>query len=193
MPMYRATSEQPPLVQRAQLLAQQLQFTSSSLPEVGRLLYLLTSHAAAGRIGEIGAGCGVGAAWIVSALHPGGSFVTIDIDLQRVRAVQSLFAGYPNVQVLHGDWRQLLAFGPFDLLFADGGKAKEQDPAAMLSAVRPGGFIVLDDLTPEELWPPKWHGQPDPVRDFWLNDSRIVATELRVTAAHAVIMATRVQ
>lgn len=34
----------PLLVQEAESLAAQLEFTQSSLPEVGRLLYILTRH-----------------------------------------------------------------------------------------------------------------------------------------------------
>jgi hypothetical protein len=49
-----------------------------------------------------------------------------------------------------------------------------------LAAMRPGGTIVLDDLTPEAAWPPEWHGQPDPTRELWLNDPRLAAVELIV-------------
>lgn len=60
MATYYATSVVPPLVQQAQELAEQFQFTASSAPEAGRLLYVLTRHIHAGSVGEIGTGCGVG-------------------------------------------------------------------------------------------------------------------------------------
>jgi predicted O-methyltransferase YrrM len=92
---------------------------------------------------------------------------------------------------LQGDWHDILAHGPFALLFADGGKAKQDEPEAILQAVRPGGLIVLDDLTPQNQWPPEWRGQPDPVREFWLKDPRVAATEVLVTPSMAVILAAR--
>jgi predicted O-methyltransferase YrrM len=189
--MPRSSGNIPPLVQQAQALADQQQFTHSSLPEVGRLLHVLTSHIRAGRIGEIGSGCGYGAAWIVSALQPAVSFFTIELDAGRAASVRQLMAGRANVHALEGDWRALLNHAPFDLLFADGAQAKRNDPEPLIAAVRVGGLILLDDLTPEEHWPPAWRGRPDPVREFWLHDPRLAATELRVTATSAVILATR--
>lgn len=183
----------PSLVQEAESLAAQLEFTQSSLPEVGRLLYILTSHITQGQIGEIGSGCGVGAAWIVSALHPDSTFITIESDRQLAKLVQQLFADESNVRALLGDWRDLLIYAPFDLLFADGGKAKLTEPQTLIAALKPGGLILLDDLTPEEYWPPEWQGRTDPIREFWLKDPRVAATEIRVTAKNSVILATRIQ
>lgn len=95
-------SSSPTLVQRAESLAAQLEFTQSSLPEVGRFLHVLTSHIIQGQIAEIGSGCGVGAAWIVSALHPDSTFITIESDRQLTKLVQQLFADKSNVRALRG-------------------------------------------------------------------------------------------
>jgi predicted O-methyltransferase YrrM len=189
---YRARSQVPELVERAQALVAQHGFTRSSLPEVGRLLSVLAASVVRGRVGEIGTGCGFGAAWIASALPASASFYTIDIYAPYVDAVRSLFADRPNVHVLHGDWRELRRHGPFQLLFADGGKSK-QEHETVLDMVALGGMIVLDDLTPEEYWPEEWRGQPDTLRQFWLNSDRVAATELRLTERHAVILATRIR
>ncbi|MEH1926403.1 O-methyltransferase [Nostoc sp.] len=183
----------PSLVQQAEFLAAKLEFSQSSLPEVGRLLHILTRHITQGQIGEIGSGCGVGAAWIVSALHPDSTLITIESDRQLAKLVQQLFADKSNVRALLGDWRDLLIYAPFDLLFADGGKAKLTEPQTLITALKPGGLILLDDLTPEECWPPEWHGRTDPIREFWLKDPRIAATEIRLTARNSVILATRIQ
>ncbi|MCW5317031.1 hypothetical protein GTQ43_25385 [Nostoc sp. KVJ3] len=193
MTIYHPIASIPSLVQEAQLLAVQLEFSQSSLPEVGRLLHILTRHITQGQIGEIGSGCGVGAAWIVSALHQNSRFVTIESDRQLALLVQQLFADKSNVLTLQGDWRDLLTYAPFDFLFADGGKAKLSEPEILINALKPGGFILLDDLTPEEHWPPEWHGRTDPIREFWLKDPRITATEIRVTVKNSVILGTRIQ
>ncbi len=192
MTAYRATSAIPPLVGRALALAAAAGFTASCLPEVGRLLATLAAGVRGGTIGEVGAGCGVGTAWLASALAPGVALVTVERDPARAATVAALFAAYPAVRVLHDDWRALLAHGPFALLFADA-PAKREEPEALLGALALGGSIVLDDLTPVEQWPAAWRGQRDPVRDFWLNDPRLIATEIRTTATTAAIVATRVR
>ena len=84
---------EPPLVTRARELERELGFERSSIPEVGRLLHVLAGQRGRTRVGELGTGCGVGAAWIVSALPPTVPFVTVELDEQLARASASLFAG----------------------------------------------------------------------------------------------------
>lgn len=187
-----ATTEMPALVRRSLALADEAGFVSSCLPEVGRLLATLAAGVLGGAIGEVGAGCGVGTAWLAGALATGVSLVTVERDPTRAATVAALFADSPAVCVLPDDWHAILAHGPFALLFADA-PAKHEEPEALLGALALGGIIVLDDLTPEEMWPVAWRGRRDPVRDFWLNDPRLIATEIRTTATTAVIIATRVR
>jgi predicted O-methyltransferase YrrM len=200
MSTYRMRTSVPPLVQRALDLARRRAFEHSCIPEVGRLLGILASHVQHGIVGEIGTGAGVGAAWMLSHLAPTTRFVTVEADTERATAVQDLFRDQPNAQVIHGDWHEILASGPFDLLFLDAGPAKApssspQGEAAVemvLSALRTGGMVVMDDLTPEEYWPQEWHGRPDSVRSFWLNDARLNAMEVLTTPRTMVILATRI-
>jgi predicted O-methyltransferase YrrM len=203
---YRARTFVPPLVEQAHDLETALGFSQSCKPEVGRLLCTLAAHVRDGTIGEIGTGAGVGTAWMASGLGPAGSLTTVELDDARAAAARHLFAPYPNVCVLHGDWTLLLEHGPFDLLFVDAptGQALGMGNAAvstaddwvdrLLAAVRAGGLIVIDDLTPEAAWPEAWRGQPDPKRELWLNDPRLTAIELIVDPAaglhSAVIVAT---
>jgi predicted O-methyltransferase YrrM len=200
MSTYRTRTYVPPLVQRALDLVQQQGFERSCLPEVGQLLGVLASHVQYGMVGEIGTGAGVGAAWMLSHLAPTTRFVTVETDAERAIAAQNLFRDLPNTQVIHGDWREILAYGPFDLLFIDAGPAKapssspegEAAVEMVLSALRTGGMVVIDDLTPEEYWPQEWHNRPDPVRTFWLNDVRLNAIEVLTTPRTMVILATRI-
>ncbi len=201
MSTYRTRTSVPPKVQLALDLARQQGFERSCIPEVGRLLGILASHVQHGMVGEIGTGTGVGAAWMLSHLAPTTRFVTVEADAERATSVGDLFQDLPNAQVIHGDWYEILAYGPFDLLFIDAGPAKapsssqEGDTAVemTLSALRMGGMVVMDDLTPEEYWPQEWHGRPDPVRSFWLNDPRVNAMEVLTTPRTMVILATRVR
>ena len=173
--------ETPPLVERA------LAFEGSSIPEVGRLLHLLAAQRGRARVGEIGTGTGVGAAWIVSALPPEVPFVTVELDAERAAAASELFADDENAKVLHGDWHELMPpEAPFDLLFYDGGGKQhpEVDGEQVIGLLAPGGTLVLDDLTPGRPG-------PDPVREFWLEHPGLAAIELLTTPKTAVILAIR--
>ena len=154
----------PELVHRAEALATAMRFERSSISEVGRLLGVLAASRPRGRLAEIGTGTGVGAAWVASSMGPEATFVTVEADDDRAAACTRLFADRPQVRVLHGDWHEVLPpEAPFDLLFFDGGGWKRSPPAQMraeseraLDLVAPAGVVVLDNLTPEHLWPADW-------------------------------------
>lgn len=181
----------PAIVASATALARQLDFSRSCTAQVGRLLQVLAATVPRGTIGELGTGAGVGTAWLASGLGAGTSLVTVERDAARASAARGLFHAAPRVTVLVGDWRELLASGPFGLLFVDVGEAKHDGTELVIQALARGGIAVLDDLTPEECWPTAWRGRGDPVRDSWLNDPRLAATEVRVSPREAVILATR--
>lgn len=61
-------AKEPVLVRRTLTLAERSRFEHSCTPGVGRLLALLAGRVRDGLVGEIGAGCGVGTAWIANAL-----------------------------------------------------------------------------------------------------------------------------
>jgi predicted O-methyltransferase YrrM len=188
--------ELPELVHRAESLAIAMRFELSSSPEIGRLLAVLVAQRQRGRFAEIGSGCGVGSAWMVSAMGPEATFVTVEADEERAGAVSRLFADQHQVRALHGDWHDVLpSEAPFDLFFFDGGSWKGDDVAAeseaALELVAPGGVAVIDDLTPEALWPEEWRGRPDAVREFWLADPRLRGAEVMTTPQTAAIVATK--
>lgn len=188
---YWASTHIPPLVQRAQEAARLVGFTKSSLPQVGRMLYLLTSLYPQGRIGELGTGCGVGAAWMVSALGPGAAFYSIDSNPELTAAVQPIFSNLPNVHLVTGNWMELLQYGPFDLLFVDVSEPKQTMPDELLAALRIGGTLVVDDMTPEELRPPERRQAPDPVRERLLNGRDLAGFEIFLPPDAAMILAVR--
>ena len=145
---YDGLTDLPPLVGRAVDLARRLGFANSCRPEHGRLLHALA--AGAGTIGETGTGCGVGLAWLASGARPGTRLASVEIDTERAGLVASLFADLPHLAVLPGDWHEICRAAPFDLLVLDGG-GYPPDPEEML---KPGGTVVIDDLTPASTWPP---------------------------------------
>jgi predicted O-methyltransferase YrrM len=148
----------PPRVQRAIALARELGFPltradsldggpTCSLPGVGRLLAVLAAACTGGaRIGEIGAGTGVGAAWIASAMPADATLLTVEFDEPRARAAQQLFADDERVTVVHGDANEVIpGEAPFDLLFVDGGISSAE---VVVDLVKIGGQVVVDDVTP---------------------------------------------
>jgi predicted O-methyltransferase YrrM len=174
----------PPLVVRAQAGAERVGFTRSCLDEEGALLHLLAGRRGILRAGEIGTGVGVGAAWIVSALEPGTPFVSVEIDRDLAAAAAALFADDPHVRVLTGDWRGVLAAeAPFDLLFVDGGDAKD-DVESVVRVLAPRATVVLDDFHRD------W-AEPDPRRDAWLTHPDLSATELWVAPERRAVVAVR--
>lgn len=148
----------PPRVRAAVELARDLRFPltradapdgrpTCSLPGVGRLLATLAAACTAdARIGEIGAGTGVGAAWIAHTMPAGATLLTVELDPARARAVQHLFADDRRVTVVHGDANEVMASaGPFDLLFVDGGVPVSE---RVVDLVNVGGQVVVDDVAP---------------------------------------------
>jgi predicted O-methyltransferase YrrM len=152
----------------------------SSLPEVQRLLAVL---AAGKRCAEMGTAYGEGAAAIASTA---ASLVTVERDRERAAAARERLAAYPNVELLEGDWRDVLpGRGPFELLFLDSGDWKEEPYRQQaLDLVAPGGLLLKDDMTPD------WPG-PDPVREWFFGHPELIATEILTTPATAAIVATK--
>jgi predicted O-methyltransferase YrrM len=187
----------PATVAAAVALARESGFENSSLPEHGELLRLLARGVPGGGvIGETGTGCGVGLAWLAEGARPGVRLLSVERDERRARDAAALFASRLDVNVLTGDWRELCAYGPFDLLVLDGGgqgkggaadKADAVDPARWL---RPGGLIVMDDFSPLTQWPPLFQGEVDAARMHWLDHPRMRATQVDVTPESSALLAT---
>jgi len=153
-----------------------------SIPEVQRLLATLVASKPGGRVAEIGTAYGEGARAIVDALPADATFVTVEIDRKRAAHAREALAG-TRAEVLEGDWRDLLPQrGPFDLLFADGGRDYER----VIDLLAPGGIVVKDDLSPD--WPAK---ESDPTRRALLADPRVEAIEILAREDMAAIVAVR--
>jgi predicted O-methyltransferase YrrM len=98
--------EIPPLVERARAVARRIGFPltrqeagpdrpSACLPGVGLFLAVLAAGCRAGRIGEIGTGAGVGAAWMASAMPADCVLITAEIDPRLAAAASRLLAADP--------------------------------------------------------------------------------------------------
>ena len=113
---------------------------------------MLSSLAAAvperGRVLEIGTGVGVGTAWISAGLGQRNNVEVLRVEVdQRLSDAARSWPWPVNVRVLTADAFELIeTFGTFDLVFLDAfpGKYDHIEPAIKL--VRPGGFLLVDDL-----------------------------------------------
>ena len=143
---------------------------------------LLAVLSAGRRAAEIGTAYGGGAEAIASTA---ASVVTVEPDADRAAAAREALASRPNVELLVGDWRELLPpRAPFELVFVDGGGQETKSDPAVLELVVPGGLLVLDDLTPGRPG-------PDPVRELWLSHPEAVGVEILTTPASAVLLVAR--
>jgi predicted O-methyltransferase YrrM len=187
---YAGLAGLPPLVERAVAAAREHRFGCSCRPEQGRLLHALAGGAAT--IGETGTGCGVGLAWLAEGARAGTRLVSVEADGERATLAAELFAGLPHVTVIHGDWTEIHRDAPYDLLVLDGGgQGKHGEPADPHRLLRPGGTLVVDDLTPAAHWPPRFDGAVDEARMRWLTHDGLDAAELRLAPDLAALVATR--
>lgn len=135
------------------------------------LLHVLAGRRGIERAAEIGTGTGAGTAWLTAALAPGVPLFTAEVDETLAHAAAALFADDPDVSVLAGDWRAVLPpHAPFDLVFVDGGDAKD-DPDGVIGLATPGATLVMDDFSAD------WNG-PDPRRERWFAHPRVAAVEI---------------
>jgi len=59
--------------------------------------------------------------------------------------------------------------------------------------LREGSLFVLDGLPPQGRVSLRSRLEAGRVRDFWLNDPRLVATEIQVSPTESVILASRAE
>jgi predicted O-methyltransferase YrrM len=173
----------------------------SSLPEVQRLLSVL---AAGRRCAEAGTAFGEGASAMARTAR---SVVTVERDPDRARQARERLVACTNVELLEGDWQEVLPpHGQFDLLFLDAGGIKHHPEEHLPHAVAllvAHGQLLLDDFTPAAQPPvreadwgkgsgetgrfPRW----DPARQAIFSHPELVAVEILTTPQTAAILATR--
>lgn len=177
----------PPLVQKALELAEAFGFENSCRSEVGQLLRLFVAQAKPGTVAEIGTGCGVSSAWMLSSLQQNQAFVSVERDPSLHEAVSELFALQPRVTFLLGDWRDILKHQPFQFVFVDVADAKDNGVDIIIEATALGGLIVLDDFTPLQLREIK----SDAGREQWLEHPKLFSTEILTTPTASALLAVR--
>jgi predicted O-methyltransferase YrrM len=195
----------PPLVEQAIAAARHEGFPltreeaapgqpSACLPGVGRFLAVLAAGCRGGTIAELGTGVGMGAAWLASSMPADCTLLTAELDQRLAEAAARLLASCPRVQVLTGDANDVLPpHGPFDLIFADSGIRDANVFGALTGLLKPGGRIVMDDLTPVAALPA---GSPllasDTKRALFAGEERLTWTEVVLPdLANSLLVGTR--
>ncbi|MGO9454267.1 MAG: O-methyltransferase [Candidatus Binataceae bacterium] len=186
--MVRSASQQlyltleglPDAVVAAKHRAEAFGFTKACVDRVGRLLASLAAAVPeGGRILEIGTGVGVGTAWISAGLGQriDTEVISVEIDHQLSDAARS-WPWSGNVRILTADVIELFdTCGTFDLVFADAYPNKIDYIEAIIKLVRPGGFLLIDDLK-TNMGTSKTKAEKDALRDLLLRHRDLQTVEL---------------
>lgn len=190
-----AQMDLPASVKAAYERAEGMGFELSSEPEVGWLLAALSAAVPpGGRVLELGTGAGVGLAWVLHGLGDRSDveIVTVESDPDLAGQVQLL--GWPDwVRIEVGDGAELVGtLGEFDLVFPDAPGGKIFKLRKTITALRPGGVVVVDDMDLSRdlsAHHPDLPAALQSVRDRLLTDPRLVCADLPFGSG--VILATR--
>jgi len=174
----------PRIVREAHLRAKNAGDVRSSEDAVGWLLATLAGALPrGGRVLEIGTGCGVGLAWIVTGIsgRDDVSVVSVEADAHAFQVTRDYM--WPEcVSILNEDILPLYdRLGQFDLVFADAAAGKWEGLDKTIQAMAPGGFLLLDDMAPDRWRLANERAANEHVLSVLCADSRLVCTELPVS------------
>jgi len=182
----------PESVAAAQDRASRSGFELSSEPEVGQLMACLANAVpVGGRILEIGTGCGVGLSWIVHGLGSRADVEVVSVEIDSAIAASTRSVGWPDwVSIVEGDGAVLVgAIGSFDLIFPDAPGGKIFKLRKTISTLRPGGFLLVDDMDLTAHENPELRDGLASVRERIVTHPDLVSAELPVVSG--VIVATK--
>jgi len=146
----------PPALAEIETRAAALGFDMNSGWQVGQLLASLVASKPGGQVLELGTGCGLGAAWLLSGMDADACLITVDTDDGPQSIARDVLGGDARVSFVLEDGGAVLertAPASFDLIFADAWPGKFSHLDEALTALRPGGIYVVDDLLPQPNWP----------------------------------------
>jgi predicted O-methyltransferase YrrM len=133
-----------------------LGFDMNSGMQVGELLALLAASKPGGRFLELGTGCGLGVAWLLSGMDAHSQLVSVDTDAGPQAIARDVLGADRRVTFVLEDGGAVLErtdAGSYDLIFADAWPGKFSHLDEALAALRTGGLYVVDDLLPQPNWP----------------------------------------
>jgi predicted O-methyltransferase YrrM len=132
-----------------------INFTLSCDLLTGSLLRTLAAAKPAGHFLELGTGTGVGAAWLLDGMDAHSQLTTIDINPDNQSIARRYLGHDPRIEFVLADADAFIASAPkhhFDLIFGDTFAAAYGNLAGTLDLVKPGGFLIKDDVLPVHGW-----------------------------------------
>lgn len=169
----------PPLVVKTQSASVRTKFPLSSEPNTGRLLRTLAASKPGGRMLEVGAGLGVGSAWLLSGMDAGATLITLEKHERVADLCRKLLAEDSRVQVVTTDaidWLESYAGPAFDLVFVDTTSAKFERRDLLYRHMAQGALLVADDLLPQPKWSTTHPERVQRFRDEIVRDPEILPT-----------------
>lgn len=147
--------EIPPLVAKTEMVSEKGKFPMSSEQRTGALLRTLAASKPGGRFLELGAGVGVGAAWLLAGMDAASTLITLEIHERTAIVCRQLLAEDQRVEVITADaieWLENYSGPPFDFIFADTTRVKFERRDLVYRHMKNGALLVADDLLPQSKW-----------------------------------------
>jgi predicted O-methyltransferase YrrM len=115
--------------------------------------------------------------------------VSVELDREQAAFVQA--AGWPEwVSIIVGDGAEIVGtLGSFDLIFPDTPGGKVYNLGATVSALRPGGVLLVDDMELPSQENPERRARLEFVRSHLFEDPQLFCAELALSSG--VILAAR--
>jgi predicted O-methyltransferase YrrM len=145
----------PSQLNKIQEKANELKFTMSCDLDTGYLLRALVSSKPSGTFLELGTGVGVSTLWLIEGMDSHSTLISVEMDKNLHKIAKTIITDH-RVQLLTMDGGLFIKVNrdkKFDLIFADTWPGKYYLLEETLAMVKPGGFYIIDDLTPVENWP----------------------------------------
>ena len=135
--------------------SQRLEFPMNSDIDTGALLRVLAASKPAGRLLELGTGCGLGTCWLLDGMTNDASLISIDTDDRYQSVARDELGADGRLSLVLGDAGGYLdtAKTSFDLIYADAWPGKYSHRQRALDLLSRGGIYVVDDMLPQPNWP----------------------------------------
>jgi predicted O-methyltransferase YrrM len=169
----------PPVAAFAKDFGEKRGFMMSSEPRTGALLRTLVATKPAGRILEVGAGLGVGAAWLLDGMDAEARLICLEVHQRIGGLCQKFLADDPRVQVIitdATDWLESYDGPPFDFAFVDTTTTKFHRRDSLFKHLADGALFVADDLLPQQSWAPEHPARVEVFRKEILLEPNLVPT-----------------
>ena len=145
----------PAQYERILARSQEIGFTMNSDVLTGSLLRTLAASKPAGKLLELGTGCGLGTCWLLDGMDAGASLISVDSDVKVQGIAASALATDPRLELVLRDGGEFLEScrDRFDLIYADAWPGKFTHLEQALALLNRGGIYLVDDLLPQPAWP----------------------------------------